>query len=96
MNDKEKASDYALLMERLAQKINARQGVLRRALGARSGSVSSALAELSDGLVDECPAGGPEFQRFFESLHAALAIAFLFGAAVEHERPFVGQISDPG
>lgn len=54
----------------------------------------SALTALTDGLVDECPSSDPEFQRFFESVHAALAMTFLFGAAVEHEQPFVSKISD--
>ena len=94
MNDKQKGGEYARLMERLAQNLNRNAGAWRQALGARSSPVSGALAELSDGLVDECPSGGPEFQRFFQSLHAALSMAFLFGAAVEREQPFVSQISD--
>jgi hypothetical protein len=95
MNDKEKNGDYARLMERLAQSLNRKEPSLRQALGPRSSPVSSALTELSDRLVDECPTSdGPELRRFFQSLHAALSMAFLFGAAVEHDQPFVSQISD--
>ena len=94
MTDTEKVAEYARLMERFAQNLNREAGALRQALGARSSPVATALGALSDGLVDECPSDGPEFRRFFESLHAALLTAFLFGAAVEHERPFVSQISD--
>jgi hypothetical protein len=94
MTDKDKAAEYARLMERLAQNLNRNATALRQALDARSSPVASALNELWDGLVDECPSDGPEFRRFFERLHAALSTAFLFGAAVEHERPFVSHISD--
>ena len=93
MTDKENAADYARLMELLTHNLNRNAGALRQALGARSGPVASALNQLWDGLVDECPSEGPEFQHFFESLYGALSTAFLFGAAVEHERPFVSQIS---
>jgi len=92
MTDKEKAAEYARLTERLAQNPNRSAAALRQALGARSSPVANVLNELWDELADECPSDGPEFRRFFEKLHAALSTAFLFGAAVEHERPFVSQI----
>ena len=102
MTDEENAANYARLMERLTQlqrltqDLNRNAGALRQALGGLSSPVAGALNELWDELVDECPSHGSEFRRFFESLHAALSTAFLFGAAVEHEGPFVSQISDRG